>query len=74
MLEQEKPIRMWDLMPAGYLGTLADRLKLGSTTDLCQIVKRERTTSKHWAAVEQLARETNPEGFAQWQAAHAVAA
>lgn len=62
------------LMPAGFLGTLADRTGCTSVPDLSQIVLRERTSSKHWPAVEALARETNPEGFAQWEKAHAVAA
>ena len=62
------------LMPDGFLGTLADRTGCKSVPDLSQIVLRERTTSKYWAAVEQLAKETDPAGFARWEAAHAHAA
>ena len=65
--------KMRDLMPAGFLGTLADRTNCTSVPDLSQIVLRERLSSKYWPAVEQLARETNPAGFAQWQAAKAAA-
>lgn len=65
---------MRELMPDGFLGTLADRTGCKSVPDLSQIVLRERTTSKYWPAVEALAKQTNPEGFARWQAAHALAA
>ncbi len=61
--------KMRELMPPGFLGTLADRTHCTSVPDLSQIVLRERTSSKYWPAVEQLARETNPAGFARWQAA-----
>lgn len=61
--------KMRELMPPGFLGTLADRTHCTSVPDLSQIVLRERTSSKYWPAVEQLARETNPTGFARWQAA-----
>lgn len=62
--------KMRALMPAGFLGTLADRTGCTSVPDLSQIVLRERTNSKYWPAVEALAKEHNPEGFAQWEAAH----
>ena len=65
--------KMRELMPDGFLGTLADRTGCKSVPDLSQIVLRERTTSKYWPAVEALAKETNPTGFAQWEAAHAAA-
>jgi hypothetical protein len=66
--------KMRELMPSGFLGILADRTGCTSVPDLSQIVLRERKTSKYWPQVEKLAQETNPEGFAQWQAVHALAA
>ena len=41
---------------------------------MSDVVLLEQTTSKYWLAVEQLAQETNPDGFAQWQAAKAAVA
>jgi hypothetical protein len=64
------PLKIRDLMPAGFLGVLADELGLGSTTDLVQIIKRERSSSKHWPAVVALAQKTNREGFDKWAAAN----
>lgn len=66
--------KMRELMPDGFLGMLADRTGCKSVPDLSQIVLRERTTSKYWPAVLALALETNPAGYAAWEAAHAVAA
>jgi hypothetical protein len=37
---------------------------------ISDVVLLEQTTSKYWPATAQLARETNPAGFAQWEAAH----
>lgn len=63
-------LRIRDLMPDGFLGTLADTTGSTSTPDLSQIVLRERSSSKHWSAVLALAEKTNPEGFALWAAAN----
>ncbi|MBO2009209.1 hypothetical protein [Hymenobacter negativus] len=70
----DTPVKMRQLMPPGFLGILADRTRCTSVPDLSQIVLRERTTSKYWPEVEKLARETNPAGFADWQAAHTLVA
>jgi hypothetical protein len=58
------------LMPEGFLGTLADRTGCTAMPDLSQIVLRERSRSKYWPAVLQLAQETNPQGYAAWAAAN----
>jgi hypothetical protein len=62
------------MMPDAYLSDLSRRTGLKSLPNLSQIVRLEQTTSKHWPAVEQLARETNPDGFAAWEAANKQAA
>jgi hypothetical protein len=58
-----------DLMPEGYLATLSERTGVKTITNLSQIVLREQTSSIHWAQVEKLAEQTNPDGFAAWKAA-----
>lgn len=65
---------MRQLMPEGYLRALLARTECRQRATISDVVVLEQTTSKYWPAVEQLARETNPEGFAQWQAAKAGAA
>lgn len=56
-------------MPEGYLARLSDLTGVRTIPNLSQIVRYEQQSSKHWPAVETLARETNPEGFAAWKAA-----
>ena len=68
----DTPPKMRQLMPEGFLAILADRTGSMSMQGLSQIVRFERVTSKHWPAVAQLAQETNPTGFAAWQAAKGV--
>lgn len=63
-----------DLMPNGFLRTLLARTGCKQRATISDVVLVEATTSKYWPAVEKLARETNPEGFAQWEASHAQAA
>lgn len=58
-------------MPEGYLSMLAERTGVKTPTNLSQIVRLEQTSSKHWPAVVQLAKETQPELFAEWLTAHA---
>lgn len=62
------------LMPSGFLRTLLQRTGCKQRATISDVVLVEATTSKYWPAVEELARETNPEGFAEWEAAHAQAA
>lgn len=62
------------LMPEGFIRTLALRTGCKQRATISTVVSLEATNSKYWPAVEALAREHNPEGFAQWEAAHAVAA
>ncbi|MBG8556188.1 hypothetical protein [Hymenobacter guriensis] len=57
------------LMPPGFLAELAKRTGLRNPSNLAQLVRMEQTTSRHWPAVLGLAKETNPEGFAQWESA-----
>ncbi|GAA3940755.1 hypothetical protein [Hymenobacter algoricola] len=59
------------LMPEGFLKKLADLTGCRQRATLSGVVTYEATASKYWPAVEALARETNPAGFAQWQAAQA---
>ena len=70
MSDQRTPASIREMMPESYLPELARRTGMKSIPNLSQIVRLEATTSKHWPAVEQLARETNPEAFAEWQAAN----
>ena len=56
-------------MPEGYLAILSKRTGVRTIPNLSAIVRMEQISSKHWPAVEQLALETNPTGFAEWQAA-----
>ena len=59
-----------DLMPPRYVHELQQRTGCKQRQTIWEVVKQQVTGSKYWAAVIQLAKETNPEGFAQWQAAH----
>jgi hypothetical protein len=68
-----QPPRIRACMPEGYLPLLAERTGVKVLTNLSQIVRLEQTSSKHWPEVERLAAETNPEGFAAWQAAQHTA-
>jgi hypothetical protein len=63
------PLRIRSLMPEGYLARLSDLTGVRTIPNLSQIVRYEQQSSKHWPAVESLARQTNPEGFAAWKAA-----
>jgi hypothetical protein len=58
------------LMPEGFLRTLLARTKCKQKTTISDVVLQQSTSSKYWPAVEALAKETNPEGFAKWEAAH----
>lgn len=64
-----KPPTIRDLMPDGYLAVLAERTGMKTVSNISQLVLRQQTSSTHWPQVEKLAQETNPEGFARWQAA-----
>ncbi|KUG06909.1 hypothetical protein [Solirubrum puertoriconensis] len=65
-----QPTRIRQLMPAGYLRILQTRTDCKQKATLNDVVLSESTNSKYWPAVEQLAQETDPNGFAAWQAAH----
>lgn len=62
------------LMPEGFLRMLLNRTGCKQRATISDVVLLEATTSKYWPAVEALAKETNAEGFAQWEASHAQAA
>ncbi len=70
MKNNQPPPKLRDLMPDGFLGTLADKTGCTSVPDLSQIVRRERSRSKYWPAVLALAEATNPQGYAAWAAAN----
>ncbi|MVN78944.1 hypothetical protein GO988_21655 [Hymenobacter sp. HMF4947] len=70
MKNNQAPPKMRQLMPEGFLGTLADRTGCTSIPDLSQIVLRERVKSKYWPAVLALAEATNPQGYAAWAQAN----
>jgi len=57
-----------ELMPNGFLRELIARTKCRQSAYLSNIVLCESVGSKYWPAVEALAQETNPEGFASWKA------
>ncbi|MET4106008.1 HNH endonuclease signature motif containing protein [Hymenobacter sp. UYP22] len=65
---------MRELMPAGFIKELARRTGCKSASMLSGVISLENTGSRLWPAVEKLAEETNPDGFAAWQTAHAQAA
>jgi hypothetical protein len=62
---------MRELMPAGFLPLLCKRTKSSNLSNMSQVVSLENSNSRFWPAVLQLARETNPEGFARWESAQA---
>ena len=62
------------LMPEGFIRTLALRTGCKQRATISNVVSLEATSSKYWPAVEALAKETNADGFAQWEAAHAATA
>lgn len=57
-----------ELMPDGFLRLLLLRTKTHQAGYLSNIVLTEAVNSKHWHAVETLAKENNPEGYARWKA------
>ena len=61
------------LLPPNHIILLAQRCKLKSTRYLHDVISLENTDYKHWPEIESLAQETNPEGFAKWEAARAEA-
>lgn len=60
-----------ELMPDGFLRTLVSRTKCRQPAYLSNVVLSESVASKYWGAVEELAQENNPEGYARWKAAQA---
>jgi hypothetical protein len=58
-----------DLMPPRYIAELKLRTGCKQRQTIWDVVKEQVTGSKYWPAIEQLAKETNPEGFARWQEA-----
>lgn len=69
MHENTPALRIRDLMPKGYIRKLYELTGCKSKSSLSDTVTYEVDTSQYWPAVLRLAAETNPEGFAQWQAA-----
>ena len=70
----EKPetqVRMRALMPAGFIGLLAERTGVTDPAAISKLVNLQQTKSQYWPAVEALAHAHNPEGFATWQAQQA---
>ena len=65
------PPTMRELMPAGFLPLLCKRCGTANLSNMSQVVNLQNTRSGYWSAVVALAQETNPEGYAQWEAAHA---
>ncbi|SNC62440.1 hypothetical protein SAMN06265337_0670 [Hymenobacter gelipurpurascens] len=67
---------MRELMPTGFIKELARRTGCKSASQLSGVISLENTGSRLWPAIEALAEETNPDGFARWQHAqqHATAA
>jgi hypothetical protein len=68
------PLRIRSLMPDGFIRTILEATGCKQRSTISDVVLLEQTSSKYWPAVEAVAKANNPEGFAQWQAAHAVAA
>lgn len=58
-----------ELMPKGFLPLLCKRTKSGNLSNMSQVVNLENANSSFWPAVVQLAKETDPVGFARWEAA-----
>ncbi|MGI4822279.1 MAG: hypothetical protein ACRYFV_13800 [Janthinobacterium lividum] len=71
---QTTALSIRQMMPTGFLRLLLDRTGCKQRATISDVVLLEATTSKYWPAVEALARETNPEAFAQWESANAQAA
>ncbi len=67
-------LRIRDLMPRGFVGLLVKATGITDPAAISKLVNLEQTTYTGWSAVVKLAQETNPQGFAQWEAAHQVAA
>jgi hypothetical protein len=67
-MQQAPKIRQ--LMPAGFVTTLADRTGLTDPSAVSKLVKFEQAGSKYWPTVLALAEETDPEGYAAWAAAN----
>jgi hypothetical protein len=66
---QPPAVRIRDLMPDGFLFTLIERTGCKQKQTISDVVRFEASGSRYWAAVLQLAEETDPEGFARWKAA-----
>lgn len=68
MKTEPKPIR--ELMPRGYTRIIArESMKtegvMAYTPTICEAVVNERTTSKLWPMIAKLAKETDPQAFAE---------
>ena len=74
MSVETKAPTMKEVLGDGWMKPLAQRSGVKDSGTLSRLVNYEHTTSKHWPAVVALAKETNPAGFAAWEAAHAIAA
>lgn len=63
------PPTIRELMPAGFLPLLCKRTGRKNISNMSQVVNYENTASSVWPEVVKLAKETNPEGYARWEAA-----
>ncbi|GAA4501337.1 hypothetical protein GCM10023172_23010 [Hymenobacter ginsengisoli] len=61
---------MRQVLGDGWFRPLAQRSGVKDSGTLSRLVNLEYSTSKHWLAVLDYARETNPMGFAAWAAAN----
>jgi hypothetical protein len=57
------------LMPPGFTTLLCKRTGSKNIPNMSMVVSLENTASKYWPEILKLAQETNPEGFAKWEAA-----
>jgi hypothetical protein len=70
MADTQNPPTMLEVLGKGWMKPLALSGGPKDSAALSRLVNYEQTTSKYWPAVEALAKNINPEGFAKWEAAH----
>jgi hypothetical protein len=61
---------MRQVLGDGWFKPLAQRSGVKDSGTLSRLVNLEYSTSKHWRAVLDYAREMNPGGYAAWAAAN----
>lgn len=70
MENTEKPPTIKQVLGKGWFKAVAERSGVKDSGTLSRLVGMEYSTSKHWPAVLDYARDINPEGYAQWAAAN----